>query len=602
MSLITENISDFISNAKCDMVTMYGDYIDSLRTGEDCGCDYRKAQKLGRLIKSLEGYTPEGQFYTESVPATATLDFSLFDFTSLQDGMTGTLDINFSDGTVLELVDISGDFAGFTNTQYVDFIIAQINTVSGWYAAYGDAADTIFIVCPAQYGATINTATVTMNYGTGLLVFNLYTNTSYSFVALCAINSPGSNKDQYVVAASEGNVNTALILAFHHTENATYTYTTGETRTAGTAVNACYNPVTDKIYVSFVNGSGAGRIAIVTFNAATGSCSHVVVNAPIDAVPNYRTKPIFNDKNNCVYFKADSISISQFVFIKIESDSVTAPTVTHVPLGPILNVARNDYNKTTGNIVFEGDLNYLYELDYLTESVSTIVDGSTIPSYACQGVSYAEIGGSWYYILFLANVGADLVIVIDSGGLASYSIPTSAWSGVMSYSQELNLISFTSGSGLSQTINFFDFSLLATSFTSALYTFPSTTAFLPYTIDVNSLNALVFSINSASTNSLTDFYYLGSATGILTLSGFFSGGVSQVEIPAEDGCLDDTKSRTVYDKIKSLAGLCGSCDGFTPDTITPHNAFGELTGEGTFLIDDSGTYIVDENNNYILQG
>lgn len=620
MSLITENISDFISNAKCDMVTMYGDYIDSLRTGEDCGCDYRKAKKLGQLIKSLEGYTPEGQFYTESVPATATLDFSLFDFTSLQDGMTGTLDINFSDGTVLELVDISGDFAGYTNSQYTDFIIAQINTVSGWYAAYGDAADTIFVVCPAQYGATINTATVVINYPGQWIIWHLYFSTSYAFAAICAVNDPTSSKDGYImgisVVKSGGSPSaTAVIVIFYHPEKQTLIYNTGSTywnNLNQVLPSGSYNKNTGLFYLFYPkNVSFEINIMIIDFDDSAGSATKIdlpqAVNYSYTSYSLGTKADTYNPVDNNCYFACADISTGFYGFLKVSNDSPTAPTITFVPCNNNSNgVIRPVINTVTGNILYETNTHSVAELDYLTGTETLVYDGSSLVSGEVQGLAFINSGGSWVYLAHVKQGSPSpttSIITINS----SYSIINTASvniNSVMGYSRILNAIIFvvTISAGV-YSINYYEYNPTATSYSTVKFTFPlSPVSASIQTVDVDAYKSNIFSLSISADLTLPDMYFLSNFTDGIELSGFFSGGTSQVEIPAEEGCLDDTKSRTVYDKIKSLAGLCGSCDGFTPDTITPHNAFGELTGEGTYLIDDSGTYIVDENNNYILQG
>jgi hypothetical protein len=615
MSLITENISDFISNAKCDMVTMYGDYIDSLRSGEDCGCDYRKAQKLGRLVKSLEGYTPEGQFYIESVPASAVLDFSGFDFSNLQDDMTGSLQINFDDGTVLNLVDISGDFASFTNSQYTDFIIAQINTVSGWYAAYGDAADTIFVVCPAQYGSSINTATMSINYPGQWIIWNVYFDTSYVFGALCAVNDSSSSKDGYIMGVSyfrntaAGSVNTALTVLFYHPEKQTLIYNTGITYWNSNTPDGIYNKDTGLFYLFYpTNVSLQCQVTIIDFNDSAVSATKTdIAQASNYIFSSQHLGDMYNPIDNCCYFSAVDTGTGFYGFLKVSNDSPTSPTITFVPANNNSNgVIRPLINKITGNLLYETNTHSVAELDYLTGNESVVYDGSLLPSGEIKGIGFVDSGGSWVYLIHVKQGSpsptSDLLTIDPSYNIINTAIVNQ--NSVVSYSRILNSLVYVFQIAVGiYSINYFEYNPNATIYNTVKFSFP----FTPISpsaliIDVDSYSSSVFSLSRNVDLTLPDIFFLSDFPNGMTLSGFFSGGTTQVAIPAEEGCLDDTKSRTVYDKIKSLAGLCGSCDGFTPDTITPHNAFGELTGEGTYLIDDSGTYIVDENNNYILQG
>ena len=76
----------------------------------DIDCIESELRKDYYYTSVLRDFIPPGTVTAVDTSATAVIDFSAYDFSLLTDDLTGTFNITLLNGTVLQIVDISGNF------------------------------------------------------------------------------------------------------------------------------------------------------------------------------------------------------------------------------------------------------------------------------------------------------------------------------------------------------------------------------------------------------------------------------------------------------------------------------------------------------------
>lgn len=606
MSLITENIFDFELSAKHTMVSMAEQYLDSLRSGDgDCGCKLRKAQRLSRLIKSIHGYIPEGQYYTENLPASAEIDFSALDIASLADGMRVVVSTQFDidgDGDIdtVTLADFIGDFLGVASIEdVISEISSQINTYgSGWSST--NTATSIIITSPTDLGSTPNSSEISIQ-------FQPY----YQFTKVCLavtgtdVGAPGwtgigvDDVSGYVYAANEGG------------DKKLYTWngTSGTLDTPAAATSSIAQVGATTINKGLVFRPLSPRRIFVGSTNFSPPAANVYNSTPTPTANSFITPAIgtkilearmYGTVDDYIYFGGVGVGIRG-----INPDN---------PSGPVLEYATGDYSgiyiynprpwvqdPTTGNVWCTGGWS---NAGLLTNYGFVIVTVGLIPSYNVITTGSAPSGRNPSAITYIPSTEMFVVIMRNTDEMCFYD-----YAGNLVSSHSLNSTATNIESIVYDSQN--DKIIIGKSDTSVeIYNSDGTfyTNFnTPPQIE-GTCSHLVASPASGVFAAVTNVVYQNlfmAKMELTTMSSDFSAlfynGVSQSPINGETYCLTDGQARSVYDKIKQAAKMCEGCYTSNVYQTEPHNVFGALTGEGTLLVDDSGTYIVDESGNYILQ-
>lgn len=131
----------------------------------NCCCDSVKGRFLNRVVEISQRIVNNTTEIAAEVRATAEIDFSSFDFGTLQNQMTIDIIITFEDGTTLTLTSFTGDYYGMSSTAFLTAVALNINLDSPDFSAvYPGAGLIIDIVAAPDYGEDINLAIISLNF------------------------------------------------------------------------------------------------------------------------------------------------------------------------------------------------------------------------------------------------------------------------------------------------------------------------------------------------------------------------------------------------------------------------------------------------------
>lgn len=147
--ITAETRDELIAEAACCLNTLNVALIESEYNGENIDCNEGEVLILAESIDVLSRYIPAGTVIDTitTTDAEATIDLTGL---VLEDGMSGIITINVN-GTVIVIATFSGDFAGFTLSQFIDMLIAEL--MAGGTGFTGTNSDPLIVITvPTTYG------------------------------------------------------------------------------------------------------------------------------------------------------------------------------------------------------------------------------------------------------------------------------------------------------------------------------------------------------------------------------------------------------------------------------------------------------------------
>lgn len=481
-------------------------------------------------------------------------------------------------GVVTTLFSGTYNIQGLTLNQFIDLVVAQINTNTG---STGFEATAIYpfikIVDVDARAALVNGSVIDIKINPffGIIIDEDYVSgaqLSYSIT----INEPGSTLDGYTISL---DVTTGTLFLFYNgSQQESYTNSILQGVAMGQPV---YNPTNDCIYIINAN------LRILIIERTAPNTFNISFTSPQVIDYNSNSYGRYNRINNAVYFTNNATS----KLIRVDSDSITSPTITVVASANQLN--KIEINNYTGQVI-----------SYFTQGVSIFDSSTNVRTYVASfsnanRISFIDNGSNATSYWMVSLPGGNIQIYDTNFTSLIYivTIPTDLGSPRTSfYSNLFNKVFVTHGTN-SNIIGIYDLNLeIAVPDLTLISAVANSGTCINQRLEDNPRIEVVTSDNKAGGISNTDVViYIGYAfESQVNFDGVVQRGGSDILWVGTQNCLPDSQAQELLEILMNYLGVI-ECTG---NASTSYSNNPSLSGNYTYLTTVTGIYIT-ANSNFI---